>query len=175
MNSHRLQSTDFVMVGGTTHWHYVTSISVCMSMISTICSTLIYQLTMLSRGLVDDYPCGLSVKRTSNVLMTCHDDNAIQEYSTSGSLVISIQLQVNHVTYPVHTVQLIGGQYVVSHQSHHGPEHGVSLIDKRGAVIATYKNNKTTKRMNAPRWIVVVNNYVLVTDVCNYRILLLNC
>jgi len=120
---------------------------------------------------VDGYPWGLSVNRTSNVLVTCIDDNTIKEYSSRGSLVRSIQLQVNHVNSPLHTVQLTDGQYVVSHL---GPEQGVSLIDQQGAVIATYRNSKTTQLINWPRWIVVVNNSILVSDRDNNRILLLN-
>ena len=121
---------------------------------------------------VDGQPRGLSVNKTSNVLVTCYNDNTIKEYSTSGSLVRLIQLQVNHVTRPCHTVQLTDGQYVVSHE---GPVHGVSLIDQQGAVIATStcRDSKTTKLSN-PRWIVVVNNYILVTDQGNNRILWLN-
>ena len=120
---------------------------------------------------VDGYPCGLSVNRTSNVLVTCHFDNVIKEYSTSGSLVRSIRLQVKHMTRPLHTVQLADGQYVVSHFK---PEHAVSLIDQRGTVIATCRNSKTTKLISEPRCIVVVNKSILVTDCDNNRILVLN-
>ena len=67
------------------------------------------------------------------MLATCWGDNKIKAYSSRGSLVRSIRLQVNHVTRPVHTVQLTDGQYMVSH---YGPEYGVSLIDQQGAVIA---------------------------------------
>ena len=119
------------------------------------------------------HPHGLSVNRTSNVLVTCIDDHTIKEYSSSGSLVRSIQLKLNHVKSPYHSVQLTDGRYVVSHQ---GPEqyHGVSLIDEHGALIATYRNSETTKLMNGLRWIVVVNNSILVADRNNKRILLLN-
>ena len=121
---------------------------------------------------VDGHPCGLSVNRTSNVLVTCYWDNTIKEYSSSGSLVRSIKLQVNHVDDPIHCVQLTDGRYVVSHQS---PVDGVSVIDEHGALIVTYGNSETTKlEMNGPRCIVVVNNSLLVADMNNDRILLLN-
>ena len=121
---------------------------------------------------VDGRPRGLSVNRTSNVLVTCDVDNTIKEYSSSGSLVRSIKLQVKHVKSPLHCVQLTDGRYVVSHGS---PVYGVSAIDEHGALIATYRNSETTKlKINCPRCIVVVNNSLLVADVNNDRILLLN-
>ena len=54
--------------------------------------------------------------------------------------------------------------------SHYGPEHGVSLTDEQGVLIATYRNSETTKLMSFPRWIVVVNNSILVADRGNNRI-----
>ena len=39
---------------------------------------------------------------------------------------------------------------------------------------APYRNSETTKLMDWPRWIVVVNNSILVADQDNDRILLLN-
>ena len=80
----------------------------------------------------------LSVNRSNNVLVSCHVDRVIKECSTNGSLVRSIQLQVNHVIQPVHTVKLTDSHYVVCHS---GPAHGVSLMNQRGELIATYRNS----------------------------------
>ena len=98
-----------------------------------------------------------------------HDQR--QEYSASGSRVKLIQLQGSHVTSPLHTAQLDDSRYVVCH---YGPEQGVSLINQRGGLIATYRNSGTTQLVNYPRCIVVVNESILVADRDNNRILLLN-
>ena len=120
---------------------------------------------------VDGGPHGLSVNRTGNVLVACYYDDKIDEYSTRGSLVRSIQLQENHVTRPYHTVQLTDDQYVVCHW---GPEEGVSLVNQHGAPIAWYRNSRTTKLVNRPRSSIIVNDCILVADVHNNRILSLN-
>jgi DNA-binding beta-propeller fold protein YncE len=114
---------------------------------------------------------GLSVNRTNNVLVSCLDQNAIKEYLPRGKPVRTIQLQMNHVTRPLHTVQLTEDRYVVCHS---GPQEGVSVIDQYGALIATYRNRETTELLDHPRCIVAKNNFILVADYGNNRVLLLN-
>ena len=121
---------------------------------------------------VDGSPMGLSVNTASNVIVTCNDGNEIREYTTSGSLVRTIKLQESLVTLPSHAVQLTDSQFVVSH---HGPVYGVSLIDERGQVKATYRNSESTKLLNDPRGILVCKNgSILVADSDNNRILMIN-
>ena len=76
------------------------------------------------------------------------------------------------MTRPWHAVQLTDSQFVVSH---HGPVHGVSLIDKREQVKATYRNSESTELVNRPRQLAVTKNgSILVVDSCNNRIVALN-
>ena len=114
---------------------------------------------------VDSWPRGLSVNTASNVIVTCFHGDEIREYTTSGSLVRTIKLQISLVTSPLHAVQLTDSQFVVSHL---GPVHGVSLIDERGQVKATYRNSELTKLLNEPLQLAVTRNgSILVVDRVN--------
>ena len=73
----------------------------------------------------------------------------------------------------MHAIQLTGShQFVVCHR---GPVDGVSLIDKTGRVVASYRNNEQTKLLNYPsRLAVDKNGCILVADSNNNRLVMLN-
>jgi len=94
------------------------------------------------------------------VIVTCYRGKEIREYKPDGQLIDTIKL--SHVTRPLHVVQLTGSLFVVGHE---GPVKGVSLVDKQGRVIETYRNNESAKLLNYPRCVSVTKNgSVLVVD-----------
>ena len=121
---------------------------------------------------VGNGPCGLSVNTACNVLVTYYLDNKIQEYTTRGELVHEIKLQSNDVTEPMHAIELTCNKFVVCLS---GPMQGVSVIDKQGRVVISYRNNEQTKLLNDPRHLAVdKNDCILVADTNNNRIVMLN-
>jgi len=122
---------------------------------------------------VANSPVGLSVNRAHNVVVACCDVNKLQEYTTHGSLVREICLQAG-VTSPWHAVQLSSGDYVVSQFRSPGV---VSVVGVDGQVRHSYGQSQTSGvgQMKYPTSLAVTkNDYILVADQCNNRILSMN-
>jgi len=123
---------------------------------------------------VGSRPDGLSVNKRCNVLVTCSGDNTIEEYTTRGSTVRRVSLQRSEVKKPFHTIELSNGHYAVSHR---GPVHGVSVVDREGRVVLSYRNDpkSETQLLNEPRYLAAsASDCTLVADSGNNRIVLLN-
>jgi len=116
-------------------------------------------------------PAGLSVNRARNVLVTCDDEQIVQEYTPSGSLVRVI----SDSNYLWHAVELSSGMLAVSQW---GPIHGIATVSMDGHVIHSYGNESRGSgvgQMNEPRSIAVnKDGYILVADRDNHRILIVN-
>jgi len=80
--------------------------------------------------------CGLSVNKCYNVLATLFDTKRVLEYTTHGSLIREISLNIDG---PLHCVQLSTGNFVVSH---YGDQHRVCYVDKSGRIIQSYGGSR---------------------------------
>jgi len=122
-------------------------------------------------------PGGLSVNVAHNLVVACRGAcrgaNKLQEYTTHGSLVREICLQ-SGVTDPWHAIQLSTGDYVVSQFTSPGV---VSVVGVDGHVIHSYGQSQTSDvgQMKNPSSLAVTkNDYILVADHYNNRILSIN-
>ena len=135
----------------------------------------------ISKWSVGGGPRGLSINTACNLLVACYDDKKIQEYTTSGSLVREICLKSNDgkSLSPRHVIQLTSGQFVVSCcEVTYGVDDVVEL-DANGQVLVSYRNQlqSTTKQnFSYPRHLAVDKNneFILVADNCNNRIVILS-
>jgi len=63
---------------------------------------------------VRGYPLGLTVNSAKNVVVMIQDELKLQEFTTHGTLLQTIQLQPN-IQCPGQVVELTNGQFVISH------------------------------------------------------------
>ena len=118
-------------------------------------------------------PRGLSVNIAHNLVVTCHEANKLQEYTTHGQIVREICLQTG-VWSPWHAIQLSTGDYVVSQYTSPGV---VSVVGVDGQVVHSYGQSQTSDvgQMKYPSSLAVTkNDDILVADDCNNRILSIN-
>jgi len=121
-------------------------------------------------------PEGLSVNSAGNLLVSCMDENKLQEYTTLGDLVREIRLQEG-VTSPWHAIQLSTSNYVVSQYSSPG---AVSVVAADGRVLRNFQqaspqSDIKVKTMKYPVGLAVYKNGdILVADRSNDRILVMN-
>jgi len=121
-------------------------------------------------------PEGLSVNSVGNLLVSCMDDNKLQEYTTLGDLVREIRLQED-VTSPWHGIQLSNGNYVVSQYTSPG---AVSVVAADGRPLRSFKqaspqSDIKVKSTKYPVCLAVYKNGdILVADRSNDRILVMN-
>ena len=78
-------------------------------------------------------PRGLSLTRAFNLLVTL--PQSIEEYTTSGSLIRSIKLDVS-IDSPRHVIELSSGQFVVCHWG--SAQHRVCVVDTAGRIVHSY-------------------------------------
>ena len=114
------------------------------------------------------HPAGLTVNNANNLLVVSHDERKLQEFTTHGTLLQNIQLQLD--ANPWHAIHLQSGQFVVSCW---GSWHGVCLVDVKGSVILSYGGQP--KEMNNPRGLAMdKHGNILVADMSNNRLLVLD-
>jgi len=127
-----------------------------------------------SKWKVNGRPRGLSVTRSSNVLVTLWDVNRIEEYTTDGSLIRQINLDVS-IDHPWHCIELPTGQHVVCHQG--VKQSRVCIVDTQGRIIHSYDGHQGQSGLQTiiPAYLTVDrDDNVLVVDWSNKRLVLLN-
>jgi len=118
-------------------------------------------------------PAGLSVNSEHNLLVVSQWERKLQIFTTDGTLLQNIQLQVD-IEYPWHAVQLPTGQFLVSH---YGSLHRVCLVGVDGAVVCSYGGQKGSQltQMDEPAGLAVDREgRVLVADRFNSRLLVID-
>jgi len=118
-------------------------------------------------------PAGLTVNSAKNVLVVIQGERKLQEFTTHGTLLQTIQLQ-RGIEIPRQVVELSNGQFMISHI---GNRHRVCLLDVKGAVVRRYGGTPGSDltKMNWPEGLAVdKNENILVADYNNNRLLVLD-
>lgn len=116
---------------------------------------------------VGAYPAGLSVNRANNVIVTCHNGNCVQGYTTQGSMVRQISFQ-SGISNPWCVIQTADDMFAVS------CTHRVCIVDDKGLVMQTYGDPSVAgsapgQLRNPTGLIQVRNGSFLVADSHNKR------
>ena len=118
-------------------------------------------------------PEGLTVGIDKNVLVVIRDERQLQQFTTHGTLLRTIQLQPD-IELPRQAIQLSSGQFVMIHT---GTQHRVCLVDDKGAVVRSYGGacGSDLTKMNLPTGLVLdKHGNILVADSNNNRLLVLD-
>jgi len=118
-------------------------------------------------------PEGLTVNSAKNVLVVIQGERQLQQFTTHGTLLQTIQLQPD-IEYPRQVVELSNGQFV---SSHIGTHHRVCLLDVKGAVVRSFGGTPDCDltKMNLPAGLAVdEDENILVADADNNRLLVLD-
>jgi len=119
-------------------------------------------------------PRGLTVNSAKNVVVVIQDEHKLQEFTTHGTLLQTIQLQPG-TKCPSQVVQLSNGQFVISHIGTY--RHRVCLLDVKGAVVRSYGGTwgSALTRMTCPSDLAVdKHGNILVADAINNRLLVID-
>jgi len=119
---------------------------------------------------VASQPHGLTVNNANNLLVASYGEHKLQEFTTHGTLLQNIQLQLE----PCHAVPLANGQFVVSSRK---PLPCVRLVDANGAVIQSYGGQKGSQlsEIKEPKGLAVdKHGNILVAEERNNRLLVLD-
>ena len=122
---------------------------------------------------VSKQPVGLSVNKANNLLVVSWGDHKVQEFTTHGTLLQTIQLQ-SDAQNPCHLIHMANDQFVVSCQ---GSLHGVCIVDVKGTVIQRYggQSGSQLTKMNCPVGLAMdKHGNILVADQSNNRLLVLD-
>ena len=122
-------------------------------------NNLVYRVSLQSssntvtKWSVGKSPLGISVNSANNVLVTCHGDHKIQEYTTNGSLIRNISLSSAGIINPHYTIQLPSGQLAISNSRE------VCVVDNNGALIRKYTNTTgASVPLSTPQGLALVQN-----------------
>ena len=118
-------------------------------------------------------PSGVSLTRAFNLLVALLPQS-IEEYTTSGSLIRSIKLDVS-IDSPQHAIQLSSGQFVVCHAGR--AQHRVCVVNTAGRIVHSYGGPKgsSTGQLDGPyRLAVDSHGNVIVADFYNSRVQVLS-
>ena len=106
-----------------------------------------------------------------------YNDKQIKEFTPDGQLIREISLDIS-IQSPWHSVQYSDDLIVVSDNG--GPRneiHQVCMIDMNGRITRSYcgRRGSGVKQLNNPHDIQVnTHGHILVSDINNYRVVLLN-
>jgi len=118
-------------------------------------------------------PADLTVNSAKNVLVVIQHERKLQQFTTRGTLLQTIQLQPD-IEWPRRVVELSSGQFVISHI---GTDHRVCLLDVKGAVVRSYGGTPGSglTKMDWPAGLAVdEDDNILVADADNNRLLVLD-
>ena len=121
-----------------------------------------------SKWSVNTDPRDVLLTRAFNLLVTL--PQSIEEYTTSGSLIRSIKLDVS-IDNPEHAIELSSGQFVVCHVG--STQHRVCVVDTAGRIVHSYGGppGSSIDQLNGPyRLAVDTRGCVFVTDYFNSRV-----
>ena len=120
---------------------------------SDFCNDLVHRVELSGSNAVTKWsvgrgPTGLVVNSAKNVLVVIPDERKLQEFTTHGAPVKTIQL-LSDIENLRHVVELSNGQLMISHR---GSSHRICLLDAKGAVIRSYGRTSGTDltEMNWP-------------------------
>jgi len=122
---------------------------------------------------VGRFPRGLTVNSAKNVIVVIEGKRKLQEFTTHGTLLQSIQLQPD-IEYPRQVIELTSGHFVISHV---GTHRRVCLLDAQGAVVGSYGGapGSDLTKMRGPEGLAVdKHGNILVADADNNRLLVLD-
>ena len=117
----------------------------------------------------------LSVNKHGHVTATNHMTNKLYEYTSTGELRREIALR-DGVVNPWRAVHMDGDQFLVC-QAGGNNKHRVCLIDNRGNLIKSFGSIQGSGNANLSypyRLVVDRNDFILVADHLNSRVVLLN-
>lgn len=138
--------------------------------------------TKITHWPVNDQPRGLSVTRSTHLLVTCPFVGKIKEFSSVGHHVRDIRLQCD-IIHPRHAVELISSDlsgcqqmFVVCHGDSSDPLHRVCIVDDAGRVKQSYGGTPGPDigHLNWPVRIALRNGFIFVADRDNRRVLMLS-
>ena len=140
---------------------------------------LIHRVDLLGSNAVTQWtvgngPAGLTVNSDKNVLVVIRHERKLQQFTTRGKLLRTIQLQPD-IGSPRQAIQLSRGQFVISHSG--GTQHRVCLVDDKGAVVRSFGGTPGSDltEMRAPAGLAVdEHGNILVADQDNSRLLVLD-
>jgi len=118
-------------------------------------------------------PVGLTVNSAKNVVVLIRGERKLQEFTTHGTLLQTIQLQPD-IQSPFGVTELTSGQFVISHT---GTHRRVCLVDVQGAVVQSYGSTPGSDltKLNWPTDLAVdKHGNILVADQLNHRLLVLD-
>jgi len=118
-------------------------------------------------------PAGLTVNSAKNVVVVIQGECKLQEFTTHGTLLQTIQLQPD-IEYPKQVIEMTSGQFVISHTGRHDR---VCLLDVQGAVVQSYGvvSGFDLTKINCPAGLAMdKHGNILVADYGNNRLLVLD-
>ena len=123
----------------------------------------------------------LSMESNGNIIVVSLEVNWLEEYNSNGELLRKIKLQnSDDYAHIQHAVKRADGYYVLVHGWKEDKYHRVCLVDGNGGLKAGYGHSKGDAvgdegQLNTPTHLAVdKNDFVLVTDYNNHRIILLD-
>jgi len=122
---------------------------------------------------VGRHPTGLTVNSAKNLVVVIQGERKLQEFTTHGTLLQTIQLQPD-IELPRRVVQLSNGKYVISHM---GTHHRVCLLNVQGAVVGSYGSicGSDLMKLRPAGLAVDKHGNILVADKYNNRLLVIDC
>ena len=121
-------------------------------------------------------PIGLTVNSANNLLVVSNRERKVQEFTTHGTFLQIIQLQLGTGS-PRYAIHLANGEFVVSCYASLHCDHCVCLVDVKGAVIRRYGGQKGSQltEMNEPAGLAVdKHGNIIVADESNNRLLVID-